>query len=245
MKNTGAEFMEKTKYYNLSQSDQQKGVAEPPLELAYDKTLPQLDLPDPRTFNTDKYNIRKLTEDRKSIRNYSTEPFSLEELTFLLWTTQGVKEKVRNYVTKRNVPSAGSRHSFESFLLINNVEGIEPGLYRYLALEHKLLELDTGKDIADKVCRASLDQKFVKTAAATFIWVAIPYRTAWRYSERSYRYLHLDAGHVCQNLYLSAESINSGVCAIAAFADDEMNELLGLDGKEAFVIYMATAGKKK
>jgi SagB-type dehydrogenase family enzyme len=66
----------------------------------------------------------------------------------------------------------------------------------------------------------------------------------WRYGERGYRYMHLDAGHVCQNLYLSAESIDCGVCAIAAFQDEEINSVLGIDGEEEFVIYVATVGKK-
>ena len=65
----------------------------------------------------------------------------------------------------------------------------------------------------------------------------------WRYGERAFRYIHLDAGHVCQNLYLASECIQSGVCAIAAFDDDELNALLGLDGEEQFAVYMATVGK--
>ena len=82
-------------------------------------------------------------------------------------------------------------------------------------------------------------------SAATFLWVADKKRMEWRYGDRGARYLHLDAGHVCQNLYLSAEAIESGVCAIAAFDDDEINRVVGVDGKEQFVIYVATVGKKQ
>ncbi len=78
----------------------------------------------------------------------------------------------------------------------------------------------------------------------TFAWTVDSYRMTWRYGERGYRYLHLDAGHVCQNLYLAAESVDCGVCAIAAFDDEAANRLLGLDGEEQFVIYFATVGKK-
>ncbi|MFH1570318.1 MAG: SagB/ThcOx family dehydrogenase, partial [Gemmatimonadota bacterium] len=81
-------------------------------------------------------------------------------------------------------------------------------------------------------------------SAVTFFWVAVPRRTTWRYVERGYRYLHLDAGHVCQNLYLAAESIGAGTCAIAAFDDDALIDILGLDPQEAFVIYLATVGKR-
>jgi SagB-type dehydrogenase family enzyme len=83
----------------------------------------------------------------------------------------------------------------------------------------------------------------VTTSAVTFIWAAVPYRTVWRYSERSYRYLYLDAGHVCQNLYLAAESIHCGVCAIGAFDDDGVDALLGFTPPESFVIYLASLGR--
>jgi SagB-type dehydrogenase family enzyme len=92
---------------------------------------------------------------------------------------------------------------------------------------------------------ACLKQQHVKTSAVTFIWVAVPHRTVWRYSQRGYRYIHLDAGHVCQNLYLLAEAIDCGVCAIAAFDDDLVNQAIGLDGEDLFVIYLASLGKRK
>jgi len=89
-----------------------------------------------------------------------------------------------------------------------------------------------------------MGQRQVATSAVTFIWAAVPYRTVWRYSERSYRYLYLDAGHVCQNLHLAAESINCGICAIGAYDDDAADQLLGFDPPDMFVIYMATLGRR-
>ena len=79
----------------------------------------------------------------------------------------------------------------------------------------------------------------------TFLWVAVPHRMCWRYGERSYRYLFLDAGHVCQYLYLAAESIGAGACAIAAFDDEALDEAAGVDGETAFVIHAASAGRKR
>jgi SagB-type dehydrogenase family enzyme len=149
-----------------------------------------------------------------------------------------------SYATFRNVPSAGARHALECYLLVNRVEGLQPGLYRFLALEHALVAVDLGPGIADAVARACLDQQMVVRCAVTFIWVAVAERMTWRYGQRGYRYMHLDAGHVCQNLYLAAESIGGGVCAIAAFSDEDMSPLLGLDGEEQFVIYLATLGKR-
>jgi SagB-type dehydrogenase family enzyme len=124
------------------------------------------------------------------------------------------------------------------------VTGVPPGLYRFGAIDHELVEHDTGGDIADAITAAAFGQRFVRTSASTLIWTAVPYRMNWRYGERGYRYLHLDAGHVCQNLYLGAESIGCGACAIAAYDDDQLNQLLGADGVAEFTIYMATVGKK-
>lgn len=248
-KDTGKEFMKKTQYKFLGTSDQKQGKPQPPLELPYDKSKEIIELPSPESFSLNGISLRKAIEQRQSVRNYSETKISLTELSWLLWTTQGVKEVKKiseDYgVTLRNVPSAGARHAFETFLFINKVEKIKPGIYRYLAVEHKLVEFVSGKDVKEKVIEGCYGQRFVGTSAVTFMWVAIPYRMTWRYQERGYRYLHLDAGHVCQNLYLAAETINCGVCAIAAYHDEKINELLNLDGEQAFVIYIATSGKKE
>ncbi|MHA1463163.1 MAG: SagB/ThcOx family dehydrogenase [Candidatus Heimdallarchaeota archaeon] len=242
-KHIGHIFMEMTKYKHLSESDQRKRVSHPPIELDYDKSKKIIDLPKPDKINIPEIDLRKAIEARKSVRKYADKPLTLEELSWLLWTTQGIKKANPPY-TLRTVPSAGARHAFETLVLVNNVEGLKPGLYRYLALEHKLLEYIMEKGIREKLVEASYGQKMVMEGNATFIWVAVPYRIEWRYSERSYRYLHLAVGHVCQNLYLAAESIDSGVCAIAAFYDEKINEAVDIDGETLFVIYLASMGKK-
>jgi SagB-type dehydrogenase family enzyme len=132
----------------------------------------------------------------------------------------------------------------ETYLCANNVSGLTPGLYRFLALEHALVEENPRADFADRLAEACLGQETVKTCAATFIWTALVYRMTYRYGERGYRYLYLDAGHVCQNLYLAAEAIGCGACALAAFSDDDVNRLLGLDGESRFAIYLGTVGKR-
>jgi SagB-type dehydrogenase family enzyme len=90
---------------------------------------------------------------------------------------------------------------------------------------------------------ACLGQAFVRASAVTFLWSTVIYRMAWRYSERAYRLVHLDAGHACQNLYLAASQVGCGTCAIAAFDDDLMADLLGVNIEEEFVLYCATVGK--
>ena len=242
MNSTGSEFMEKTKFQYLDRSDQSNNLPQPPLEAKYDASRPLIDLPHPENIKITSLDLRKAIEGRRSIRNYSQEPLTIEELSYLLWVTQGVVQVTRG-ATFRNVPSAGARHALETYLLINNVRDVPNGIYRFLAIEHKLVEINTDPGIADRITQGCLGQDFVRKSAVTFIWAADACRMKWRYGERGYRYLHLDAGHACQNLYLGAGSLDCGVCAIAAFSDDHMNELLGLDGVEQFVMYVATVGK--
>lgn len=240
----GKEFMKKTQYEYMQPSDQQKGLPQPPIEMEFDEKKAVIDLPSPSEITIKDISLRSAIENRKSIRRYTSQSLSLTELSWLLWCTQGVKEVLTTPVTLRTVPSAGARHAIETFLLINNVEGIQPGLYRYLATQHILLLIDIeSKSISDEFTKACLDQKHVKNSAVTFYWVTAIYRMKWRYGERGYRYIHLDAGHICQNLYLAAENIGCGVCAIAAYEDKELNDLLNLDGEDYFVVYLATLGK--
>lgn len=245
MDGIGKEFMEKTKYQYLSESMQRRGLPQPPLEYKYDSFIEQIKLRDPKELSQFPTDLKIAIEKRKTFRSYRQESLNMDELTYLLWCTQGVKEINNNKITKRTIPSAGARHAFETYLLINRVEGISPGLYRYLALEHSLLPVLTDNDIAQKITTACLEQQQVLNSAVTFIWVVINERMYWRYGERGYRYMHLDAGHVCQNLYLGAEAIGCGVCAIAAFDDDQINSVLELDGENQFVIYLGTLGKKQ
>ena len=241
---TGKEFMEKTKYHNMGSSDQSKGLPQPPLELPYDYSRTRIDLPEPSGVVVDGIPLRRAIEGRRSVRGYTDAQLTMDELSWLLWSTQGVREVAGRNATLRNVPSAGARHAFETYVLVNRVEGLKPGIYRFLATDHKLVEVEVGGSMAKRVSEACLGQRFVIASAATFIWTAVSYRMAWRYQERGYRYMHIDIGHVCQNLYLSAEAIGAGVCAIGAFNDDELNKLLGIDGEEQFSIYVATVGKK-
>ena len=251
-KRIGREFVEKTQRRFREESDQRKGLPPPPIELGYDKSKTIIDLPASIDIKVDAVGLREAIESRMSLRDYSEQPLTMEELSWLLWCTQGVKEfstftraGLSTRVTKRNVPSGGARHPFETYILVNKVVGLRPGLYRYLALKHKLVEVDLEVRVEDKKVEACLPQHFVKTSAVIFIWTVVVYRETWRYGERGYRSMYIESGHICQNLYLSAEAIKGGVCAIGAFRDENINSLIGIDGKEQFVIYVATVGKRK
>jgi SagB-type dehydrogenase family enzyme len=244
-----SQFLEHTAFDHLDKPAQMQGAKQPPLEAKYDKTKPVIELPPVSKAKLTHDSLREVMTERRTVRQYSPDPITLGELSFLLWCTQGIQETVPAYdgtglKTMRTVPSAGARHAFDTFLLINNVEGVLPGLYRYVALGHKLVQLNTTAGLADLFVRGCRGQMSVKKSAAAFFWVADVYRMTWRFSQRGYRYLFLDAGHVCQNLYLGAGAVDCGACAIAAFDDDAMSRLLGIDGENRFVIYVGTVGRK-
>lgn len=243
-KNSGRQFMEKTKHKNMGVSDQQMHLPQPPLSWLAAPVNSKITLPHPGSLAIDSVDIRLLISQRRSLREFADKPLTLAELSHLLWCTQGVKVTYDQQMSLRTVPSAGARHALETVLLVNRVEELEPGIYRYLALDHQLELISALGDLAGRLAAACCDQQFIMRSAVTFLWIAVPYRMTWRYQERGYRYLHLDAGHVCQNLYLAAEAIDAGVCAVAAFDDDVLNTLLCLDPEEAFVIYLAAVGKR-
>jgi len=240
----GYRFMRETAGDDLDLSDQSMGLPQPLLELPYDGKGRIIRLPNPDSLVVPALDLWTAINVRTTVREYATTPLILDELSYLLWSTQGIKGIVNGEYTFRTVPSAGARHAIETNLLLNRVEGVTPGLYRYRARDHQLLEISTDPHLAEEVTRACYGQPFIRTSAVTFLWTAVIYRMTWRYGERGYRYLHLDAGHICQNLYLAAEAIDVGVCAVGAFDDDQINDLLGFDGRELSVIYAATIGKR-
>lgn len=230
------------------QTDQQKKVPNPPLQKPYPKDGKIVDL-----IPIDKLTVGKETTlhqtllNRRSSRTFTDESLTFEELSLLLWMTQGVHEVTKHHGsgTRRVVASGGARHPFETYLIVNRVENLEPGLYRYLALEHKLLYLKGKSDIeSDKLTKIA-NQGFIPKGAVIFVWAAIPYRMEWRYSITSSKVIAIEAGHICQNLYLAAESIGVGTCAIAAYNQQICDELFELDGEDEFTVYIAPVGRIK
>jgi len=238
------QFIRQTSLAQLSEAPIRRGEEQPPLELPWAEDAELLILPEFKKVEFPQADLREMIENRRSVRAYAMQRLRLDELSALLWLTQGIKRVSPRGATLRNVPSAGARHAFETFLLVNRVEGVPAGLYRYIASKHALLRVEIEGDPAVRMTEACAHQEHVLQSAVTFCWMAVSERMEFRYAERSMRYLHLDAGHVCQNLYLLAEAINCGVCAIAAYDDDLVNAALGVDGEEQFTIYIATLGKR-
>lgn len=184
-----------------------------------------------------------LLRSRKSVRSFSQKPMKLADLAFLLWASTGIQRKEKGYEF-RTVPSAGALYPIETYISANNVADLEKGLYHYNIEAHALEELSTV-DLGEKMARAALDQNMCARAPVVFIWTAVFQRSKWKYAERAYRYVYLDAGHIAQNLALSAVSIGMGTCQIGAFYDEEINEILGIDGEKESSIYLSVVGYPK
>lgn len=232
------------------ETDQRKGMPAPPPQKTYPKGARLTALVSPEDLTVGKMPLIEAIKRRRSRREFADESLTLEELSFLLWATQGVAKKENRdasahpHIVLRTVPSGGARHPFETYLLINRVKGLQPGLYRYLPLKNKLCFLYADAELTEKVHEACEGQ-YVKGSAVTFIWTAIPYRTEWRYSILSPKIIAQDSGHLCQNLYLACEAIGAGTCAIGAYNQEKMDRVLRVDGKEEFAIYAAPVGKQR
>ena len=171
----------------------------------------------------------------------------MEELSFLLWATQGVRKVLRRGFSLRTVPRGDrSYYPFETYLSVHRVTELKPGLYRYLPLEHKLCLLYLDDHMAERTHATMFDKRFVRDSAVVFIWAAVPYRREWgRLVNPTHKNIAIEAGHVCQNLYLACEAIGAGTCAVGGYLQGHLDALLGVDGDDEFAIYVAPVGKVK
>jgi SagB-type dehydrogenase family enzyme len=229
---------------NFYETDQSRGIMPPPIEKTFQKESRIINLiPAGEWKNIPPVDLVAAIRNRRSHRTFQPQPLNLEELSFLLWATQGIRKKVDDATAYRTVPSAGCRHAFETYLCVLNVSGLESGIYRYLPLEHQLVFEHDTENLGENLIEAALGQPFFGKAPVTFIWTAIPYRMEWRYNIAAHKVIAIDAGHVCQNLYLACETIKAGTCAVAAYNQTLMDRLLKVDGNDEFAIYMAPVGK--
>ena len=178
------------------ETDQRKGSPVPPPQKFYPDDATLIELIAPGALTIGQMPVIEAIRQRRSRREFTEEPLDLEELSFLLWATQGIDEgatqafrdwlmsknpaAIKSRPVLRTVPSAGGRHPFETYLIINRVSGLDPGLYRYLSVEHKLLFLRAGTELNEQVADSFMN--WVQRCAVLFIWATVPYRTEWRYS---------------------------------------------------------------
>ena len=226
-----------------NETDQSRGIDFPDIQKSYAGDIITLPIVDSELLKNK--SVYDCIKDRRSRRKFTNTKISLNDLSFLLWSTQGIQKKLQdNKITLRTVPSGGARHPFETYLAVFNLDGLQEGIYRYLPLEHALTLLFQVEDMKNKIVEATLGQVFTGDASVTFIWSAVPYRTEWRYAFASAKTILLDCGHVCQNLYIACEALNLGTCAIAAYDQKKIDELLKLDGENEFTVYLAPVGAR-
>lgn len=234
-------------------SDQEKGIAPPPVEKPIDSSLKTIELPKVDKSIVKHSDLYHCIDNRRSRRNYKDVSVTLEELSFLLWATQGVQKivpayKKTGFITQRTVPSGGGRQAFETYLAINAVEGLEKGIYLYRPVEHKLVFCHPEEELAQKLIYAyggenyQDEARWLGKAPVVFLWTCIPYRGEWRYNCEAHRVMLLDIGHVCQNLYLACEGIGFGACAIAGYLQIAFDELVRVDGQDEYVVYVSAVG---
>lgn len=230
-------------------SDQEKGVPRPDFEKPVRADQALISLPDPALTALKTGDIRKCIAGRMSARSFGNEPITPAELSFLLWAAQGVREFVsdslhRHHAVKKMVPSAGSRHPYETYISARHVDGLSEGIYRYIGSKHSLVLEKQMNDLGAKISKAAIGQTFCGKAPLFFLWSVIPYRTIWRYGlPRSIKAMLLDGGHIGQNLHLACEALGLGTCMIGAYDQVYTDGLFGLDGKNELAVYMAPVGR--
>ena len=221
---------------------------EPPSQKEVPDGAARIVLPRPETSGLGGQPVREAIAQRRSIRQFSAAGISTEALAYLLWATQGVTRVERddsaNVVRQyRAAPSAGGRYPLETYVAVQKVDGLSAGLYRYLPATHELLPLQAGETVSVQTRAACYEDPAVRDAAVVFIWSATPGRTEWKYAYLAHRMIAMEVGHVCQNLYLAAQSCQLGACALLSYDQPRMDGLLGLDGMDEFTRYLACVGK--
>ncbi len=247
--NIGRLFLRETSLQKMLEqtSDQGKGLPIPPISPTPDPEKWRIPLASPKTLSFPPLDIRDSIEKRRSHRSYSDNPLSIEELSWLLWATQGIQRTSGEGNTLKvysTVPSAGGRHPLDVWLVLSRVAGVSPGLYSYLPEEHAIQEEDVSRDFAEDIAEVCGKQFFISKGAVSFFWMGDEYRFMWKHMERGYRFVFLDAGHACQNLYLACEAIGCGCCAIGNFDEDALRRLFRIGKEGVFPVYGATVGKK-
>jgi len=190
----------------------------------------------PPVLKKGKITLEETLTARRSVRNYKDEPLTLQEISQLLWACDGKTSEWGG----RTSPSAGATYPLEIYIVVGNVEGIEPGLYHYVIENHSLVEVKKG-DLRRKLSSVCLNQTMVVEAPVSIVISGIFEKTTTRYGERGIRYVFMEVGHCGQNIHLQSEALGLGTVMIGAFDDEGVRKVLGI--KED-VFYICPVGKK-
>lgn len=177
---------------------------------------------------------------RKSLRRFVDVAMNRESLSCILWASSGIQRNEMGF-DFRTAPSAGGLYPIETYVITHRVEGIDPGIYHYHVKGHALEEIKKG-DFRPIIAQAALGQTMCAQASVVIAWTALFERSSWKYRQRAYRYVYLDVGHMAQNLALACTSLGLGSCQVGALFDDEVNDILGVDGTSESILYMSVVG---
>ncbi len=199
----------------------------------------RVELPTPR-FDSD-YSIEKALFERRSVREYSGEALSLEELAQLLWACQGISSP-SGY---RTAPSAGALYPLEVYAVVKNVDGLSAGVYHYIpgpGIDKHHLERLLDGDKTRELAGAALGQGCIRNAVVNIVIGAVVERTTVKYGQRAMQYVHIEAGHAAQNVCLQAQGLGIGVVTVGAFYEDRIKKVIGADANPTYIICV---GKKR
>ncbi len=196
----------------------------------------RVELPPPR--HQSDTSVEEALLNRRSVRDYTGEPLTLAEVSQLLWAAQGTTDP-KGF---RTVPSAGALYPLEVYLVVGDVTGLAPGVYRYLPDGHTIVPVAAG-DRRAELAKAAVDQEWVEEAAVDLVFTAVPERTTSKYGDRGIRYVHMEVGHAAQNVYLQAGTLGLGVTVIGAFDDDRVHEIVGASPEEE-PLYVISVGRE-
>jgi SagB-type dehydrogenase family enzyme len=234
----GRRYLQETRYRRGALGERGPAYPAVPRYKEYPQAVQRMVLgPAPIPAGADLWTCLK---ERRSLRRYQDRHLSRQELTALVWATQGVTQASHPYLL-RTAPSAGALYPVETYLAVHRVTGVDPGIW-HLNIPDFALELLTPGDFRHPLVEACLSQQFLGTAAVVFIWTGILNRAMVKYRERAIRYVFLDAGHICQNLMLAATALGLGCCPVGAFFDVEVERLIQVDGWEEVALYLASVG---
>jgi SagB-type dehydrogenase family enzyme len=235
----GPGYQYDTKYHRDRRPEPCAWAKPAPQFKRYTDPIIRITLPEPETKGG--AGLWQTISARRSKRSYSAAGLSLAALSQLLWAIQGITGEQDGF-RFRTTGSAGALYPNETYLVLNNVEGVAPGIAHYDVREHSLALIHSGS-VGRQCAEACLGQGFCATAQVVFAWGAMVNRSAQKYGDRCYRYLYLDAGHLGGQLQLAAVALGLGSVNVGAFLDDEVNSLFGLDGIAETIIYLTAVGR--
>lgn len=193
----------------------------------------------PPPIQKGKISIEEAISKRRSFRRFRAQPISLAQLSQLLWSAQGITSPSR----RRAVPSAGATYPLEIFVLIgeHGIESLAAGIYHYDVDNHSL-SLHMKGDLRQKLADTALGQSFIANCPVDIVVCALHHRTAYRYGRRGERYVHMEVGHVGQNVSLQAVALGLATVMVGAFEDEEVGRVLKLE-EQIKPLYIIPIGK--